>query len=111
MRKQLDDTEIREIQQKYSHLINYESDDIDFPISPARYVDSNGDHLLHIAARIGDLRTVDLLINAGMDVNLVGDMGCTALHYAKLKKHPEVAEFLISNGAITGIRNEFGESS
>jgi len=72
-------------------------------------VDSNGDGLLHIASAAGDVRTVELLVEAGVDVDLLGDMDNTALHYASLKGHEEVAKFLIDHGANTAIENRFGK--
>jgi len=101
--------EIAEIQKRYYYLTNYEGDDPSAPINPTTYVDSNGDSLLHIASSAGDLRTVELLINAGVDPDLLGDMDNTALHYAKSKGHEEVANFLIGHGASITIENRFGE--
>jgi ankyrin repeat protein len=98
--------EIEELQKTYSHLVNYESEDPEAPIEPFTYVDSNGDSLFHIAAQQGDLRTIELLLRAGVDVNQLGDMGCTALHYAKTK---DVASLLLAHGASREIRNEFGK--
>jgi ankyrin repeat protein len=101
-------TEVAEIQKRYHYLVNYEADDPSSPIDPLTYTDSNGDHLLHIAAQRGDLRTVELLVKAGLDIDQTGDMGCTALHYAKLNGKDDVANFLLSHGASTSIRNDFG---
>jgi ankyrin repeat protein len=101
--------QVREIQERYRHLINYESENPEEPIDPGNYVDSNGDHLLHIAAYLGDLRTVSLLVNAGVDIDLLGDMENTALHCAKRKGHEDVAKFLIDHGASTTIENRFGK--
>jgi ankyrin repeat protein len=101
----LHEAEVRELQEKYSHLTNYESDDPEDPIDPMEYRDSNGDALLHIAAQSGDGRTIDLLLKAGVDVNLVGDMGNTALHYAKTE---DVFNLLLIHGASREIINEFG---
>ncbi len=109
MSMNLTKAEIDELLQKYSYLVNYESDDPSTPIDPLTYVDSNGDYLLHIAAQRGDLRTVELLIMAGLDVNQIGDMGCTALHYAKMNKHDDIADFLLNHGASGSIRNDFGQ--
>lgn len=100
--------EIAELQKRYNHPINYESDSHQTPIDPLSYVDSNGDSLLHIAASGGDLRTVELLLKAGIDVDRLGDMGCTALHYALAGDHKDVANFLLAHGASTEIINEFG---
>lgn len=102
----LNEAEIDELQKKYHYLVNYESDDPDSPIDPLTYVDSNGDALLHIAAQLGDLRTIEVLLKAGIDVNQIGDMGSTALHYAKTE---DVANLLLAHGASKNIRNEFGQ--
>lgn len=101
--------EIAEIQERYDYLVNYESDDPNSPIKPLTYVDSNGDHLLHIAAQCGDRRTIELLLRAGVDVNQTGDMSCTALHYARLKEKDDVANVLIAHGASVTIENDFGK--
>jgi ankyrin repeat protein len=101
------DEEKREIQGRYYYLTIY-GPDPDAPLDPLTYVDSNGDGLLHIAARLGDLRTVELLLKAGQDVNRRGDMGCTPLHYARGWGESDVAEFLLWKGADESIRNDFG---
>ena len=102
----LTEAEVQELQKKYSYLTNYEADEPDAPIDPLTYVDSNGDALLHLAAQGGDLRTVELLLKAGVDVNQVGDMGNTALHYAK---DEGLARLLLSHGASADVYNEFGK--
>lgn len=104
----LSEEEINEIQKRYFHLINYESGDPNSPIDPITYVDSNGDHLIHIAAQQEDLQTIKLLLRSGVDVDKRGDMGCTALHYAKNKKNTEVINFLLESGASIGSINDFG---
>jgi len=102
----LTETEVQELQAKYSYLTNYEAEEPDAPIDPLTYVDSNGDALLHLATQRGDLRTVGLLLSAGIDVNLIGDMGNTALHYAPTE---EMARLLLSRGASVEFCNEFGK--
>ena len=101
--------EISDIQGRYRYLVNYQASDPDSPIDPFTYTDSNGDHLLHIAAQRGDLVTVQLLLKAGADVNLTGDMGCTALHYAMQKGNDDVASLLLAYGASASIENDFGQ--
>ncbi len=96
----------RELQEKYSYLTKYEAEDPDAPIGPLTYVDSNGDALLHIAAQQGDTRTVEVLLAAGVDMNLLGDMENTALHYAQTG---EMVELLLAHGASADICNEFGK--
>ena len=97
--------EIQELQTKYSYLTNYEAVEPDAPINPLTYIDSNGDALLHLAAQQSDVHTVRLLLTAGIDVNLIGDMGNTGLHYAQTE---EMARLLLSYGASVDARNEFG---
>jgi ankyrin repeat protein len=103
------DSEIREIQFRYRHLVNYDETDPDAPIDPLTYVDTNGDHLIHIAARSGDLDTVKLLLEEGVNPNLLGDMGCTPLHYARMEAKADVADLLLSRGASLSIKNLFGD--
>src|SRR5258705_3051744 len=105
----LTQAEVRELQEKYRYLTNYESDDPASPIDPSSYVDSNGDTLLHIAANSGDLRTVELLLKAGADVNQTGDMGNTALHYARMNHLDDVARVLLAHGALANVENDFGQ--
>jgi len=106
----LNNKEIADLQKKYSYLINYERDDPMAPINPENYMDSDGDHLIHIAARQGDLQTVEVLIRAGQDINQIGDMGYTPLHCAYMSGNVEVIEFLLANGANKEVKNEFGQT-
>jgi len=102
----LTEAEVQELQARYRHLTNYEADEPDALIDPLTYVDSNGDRLLHLAVQGNDIHTVQLLLRAGMDVNQAGDMGNTALHYAKSE---EMARLLLARGASPNVCNEFGK--
>lgn len=102
----LTEDEVRELQRRYSHLTNYQAEEPGAPIDPLTYVDSNGDALLHIAAQRGDEWTIERLLSAGVDANLIGDMGNTALHYAETE---ETARVLLRHGAALEICNEFGQ--
>ncbi|MEU6587028.1 ankyrin repeat domain-containing protein [Nocardia sp. NPDC046763] len=106
---ELTDDEIQKIQSKYKDLTNYQADDIFAPIDPMTYRESGGDGLLHIAADRGDLETIQLMLRAGADINQLGDMGLTPLHYAYLHHQQTVVDFLIENGASLEIRDEFGK--
>jgi hypothetical protein len=76
----LSDDAQAEIQQKYFYLTNYVADDSTDPIDPLTYVDSNGDALLrlHITAHNGDVRTLQLLLDAGAKIDQPGDIGYPA---------------------------------
>jgi ankyrin repeat protein len=97
-----------ELQNAYRDLVNYQSEDPTAPIEPLDYRNSDDDRLIHIAAHIGDLRTIEILLNAGADINAVGDMGLTAAHYAAMGQHRQVLDYIISRGADVMIVDEFG---
>ncbi|MDR2507372.1 MAG: ankyrin repeat domain-containing protein [Candidatus Accumulibacter sp.] len=108
--------EIARIRQLYADFLDSgrgdEADLIGLLIDPVlrllNYTDRGGDHLLHVAAKQGDLMTVKSLLEAGVDVDRTGDMGCTALHYALSRDKKDVVDFLLARGASRTIRNDFG---
>lgn len=105
----LDDNEIKWLKLAFRDLLNYESSDPDCSIDPLTYRDPGGDNCLHIAAYRGNSVAVQLLLKAGLDVNSVGEMGSTPLHYASQKGHFGVVKILMANGALKDIHNKFGE--
>ncbi len=109
MAMELNEDELKELKEAFNDLIDYESDDPTSPIDPITYVSPEGDNCLHIGALRGNYRAVELLLKAGLDVNQVGDMGCTALHYSNMRGHNNINELLIENGASLDIRNELGK--
>ena len=58
-----------------------------------------GDTPLHIAATSGDLRAIDLLLNAGAEINAPGERGFTPLHYAVEQEKLEAVRLLLARGA------------
>ena len=109
MKKKLSDSEIDVLKIAFEDLLNYGSDDPTDEIDPITYKEPGGDNCLHIAAHRGDYKSVELLLKAGLDVNDQGEMGCTALHYAKMKDNEDIIQLLLSYGASTTIKNEFGK--
>jgi ankyrin repeat protein len=107
MQSPLTPAELTELRVAFADLVNYESGDPSDPIDPTTYHAPDGDSCLHIAAFRGQLRAVQLLVKAGLDVNEQGDMGYTPLQYAKA---PEIVDFLLAHGASPTIKNEFGNS-
>lgn len=95
----------------FSDLVNYDAADPLQPVDPISYLTPEGDSCLHIAAGRGDLQAVKLLVDAGINVNLRGDLGNTPLHYAHKSAHTEVVEFLIIRGALPHLVNELGETA
>jgi ankyrin repeat protein len=85
-----------------------------FPDSLGRRVvhidsrDSDGDTPLHKIVRGNDAEATRLLIEAGADVNAIGDMGETPLHAAASQRNQEIFRMLLSAGANPHIRSELG---
>ncbi|WP_310446765.1 ankyrin repeat domain-containing protein [Thiobacillus sp.] len=107
----MDKQSMKELKQAFDDLLNYEAEDPLEPIDPITYRTPEGDSCLHIAAARGDLHSVKLLVEAGLDINQRGDMGNTPLHYATKKGHKNVVIFLLDRGASPGLVNEFGEKA
>lgn len=69
------------------------------------------DTLLHIAARDGDLGSIEILINSGAKVNAIGDLGNTPLHQAAMLGQLTSVEILLKKGANPKIKNEFNQTA
>lgn len=65
---------------------------------------------LHIAARMGEVEDVEILIANGADVNIVGDLGNTPLHQAAMNGKCNVIKVLIKSGADLLLKNEFDQT-
>lgn len=70
--------------------------------------DSEGSSALHYACTWGDLRAVRLLVEAGADVNKLGDMDETPLHSAVGSRFLDIVEFLLARGATQDQKDAFG---
>lgn len=66
---------------------------------------------LHRAARSGDLKQVESLIEHGTPVNARDSLGGTALHDAAWAGEAEIVEYLIRAGADVNARHSEGQST
>jgi uncharacterized protein len=62
-------------------------------------VDRLGRTPLHYAANEGRARDIELLIEAGSNLNATDDNGCTPLHFAAQSGNIKVVALLLLNGA------------
>ncbi|WP_080401961.1 ankyrin repeat domain-containing protein [Burkholderia ubonensis] len=68
------------------------------------------DTVLHLVARKGAVDDIEILIDAGADVNIAGDLGNTPLHQAALMGQLESARLLLKRGANRQLKNEFDQT-
>ena len=66
--------------------------------------EADGDGVLHSLLYGRSLHPVKALIEAGADVNLVGNQGFTPLHVAAWTDHPDAVECLLAAGADPTLR-------
>lgn len=65
--------------------------------------------LLHVVAIWGDTESAQALLDAGVEIDVPGELGCTALHEAARQGHVDVVRLLLAHGANPRIRSEFGD--
>ena len=59
--------------------------------------------LLHVTAKINDLKAVKIIVAQGANINWQDETGRSALHYAAKEGHIEVVNFLLTNGADVNV--------
>jgi ankyrin repeat protein len=69
------------------------------------------DRMLHIAARMGAVEDIEILVAAGAEVNAAGDLGNTPLHQAVMRGQVSSVQKLLELGADRNQRNEFGQTA
>jgi len=72
---------------------------------------SDGDTALHVFIWSNETANSIFLIENGIDINAVGDMGETPLHAALHQKNMAVIKALLNANARTDIRSEFGKTA
>ena len=70
---------------------------------------SNGRNSLHMASQCGDIPSITLFLNKGMNVNCTGKDGRTPLMSAALNGHGDAATFLLSKGEDFHVFNFNGQ--
>ena len=75
------------------------------------FKESVDDRELIRAAERGNVREVERLIKGGVDLNIRGIWGWTALIWASLNNHVEVVKLLIEAGANLNIRDNGGKTA
>lgn len=68
--------------------------------------DLQSNTVLHLAAWNNDVKTVEMCLNYGADVNVTKHNSITALHLAATKGNLGVAHLLISRGAKVDVKDE-----
>jgi ankyrin repeat protein len=101
--------------QELAQLLHSTSDQMYPPSGGDRLVtlqtrDCMGDSPLHVLLRRRDVRGARRLVEAGIDVNAVGDMSETPLHIAVGQGLTEAVLFLLAAGADPDLRSEFGHT-
>lgn len=72
---------------------------------------NQGRTALQVAAYLGQVELVQLLLQAGAGLDLPDDEGSTALHYAALGNQPDVARLLLSAGCGADVINSARSSA
>lgn len=91
---------------RYREMASFE----DFDIKGFDQPGADGDAPIHVAAYMGNLEDIKVMLEDSIDINLVGDIGNTPLHYSALKGHKEVVKYLLSKGADPRIKNDYGDT-
>lgn len=72
---------------------------------------SEGDTALHVMAWRKDHDAARILIEAGADVNALGDMDQTPLHVAVMQQDPAMVRMLLESGTRDDVVSEFGATA
>ena len=91
--------DIKAIKQQLAKSVDVNAKDSKFGVTPLSW-----------ATLLGQIKTVELLIQKGADVNARNKDGATPLHIAAFLGQYEIAELLIQNGANVDAKNNRGKT-
>ncbi|RYD30528.1 MAG: ankyrin repeat domain-containing protein [Verrucomicrobiaceae bacterium] len=69
-----------------------------------------GDTPLHVAVRRGDIEIVAEMLEAGADIDAIGQDGFSALHFAVMFDDVPIVLLLLENGASISTMSDWDES-
>ncbi|MCE0558393.1 ankyrin repeat domain-containing protein [Motilimonas sp. E26] len=95
----------RALIEKYSNLAMFEDVGLESFDQQGRF---DEDTPFHVAAYSGEIEDLKQMLAFGVDINVVGGIGNTALHYAAMADNRPLYEFLIINGALIK-KNDYGD--
>lgn len=75
-------------------------------IDSVNYINDYDDTPLHIVANWGDCEAMKLLLDAGADINAIGERGYMPLHCAAEQNHSKAIILLLSLGAKTQLDDD-----
>ncbi|MCK9619035.1 MAG: ankyrin repeat domain-containing protein [Methylobacter sp.] len=99
-------SKLKELLKKYQQQVQFEDLEL---ISPNQ-LGIDQDSPFHMACFRGDIDDVNIMIAAGADLNLYGDIGDTPLHYAVRMQREVVVEALLAAGAVPDLKNDYGDT-
>ena len=89
-------------------ILDYASDRVCFELNDVFTRDGIGETPLNVIATSGIVEDAETLLNAGSDINNIGDCNYTPQCEAVLMDHLEMVIFLLKNGADPQIKTDEG---
>lgn len=91
---------INEVFGKYSRHVEFIGDEI----KNVAQVGAFGSQVIHLASFANCCDDIEELVQAGADVNAIGDLGLRPLHYAVLAGNSEAVHLLLFKGGVCAPR-------
>ena len=66
------------------------------------------DMSIHISARKGRVKAVELLLNSGTDIEVKNRYGSTPMYIASARGHIDVVKLLLNHGADIEMKDNYG---